>query len=138
VISLPSDPKRDGNGRFTPGTAPGPGRPRREHETRRLESIRTAVSDEDFATIIAKAVDQAKAGNQQARAWLSEYLLPPRQLLVQGMPSTTVTVQQSAVIDPISEMIRHASTDQLVVIRQLLIAQASNAPILDLSRSTIA
>lgn len=65
---------RDRGGRFTAGNKGGPGRPRRAFE----EGYRTAtiatVSIDDWAAIVAKAREQAKAGNDKARAWLTKVL----------------------------------------------------------------
>lgn len=47
-----------------------------------LEAMRDAVSAEDWAAIATKAVEDAKAGDAQARTWLRDTLL--------GRPATKV------------------------------------------------
>ena len=55
--------KRDANGRFLPGTAPGPGRPAGTTEHR--EALRAAARPEDTAQVLGVILQEALAG----RAW---------------------------------------------------------------------
>jgi hypothetical protein len=73
---------------IVPGTNPQ-GKLARQSSTKKLstknEEFRTltaeTVKKEDWIEIINKAVEQAKAGNAGARAWLGNYLLGiPRQV----------------------------------------------------------
>src|SRR4051812_10908400 len=66
---------RDGNGRFGPGNPGGPGRPRRAVEREYLAALTDAVTLDDWRAVCAKAVEQARAGDRYARAWLAGYLL---------------------------------------------------------------
>lgn len=65
---------RGPRGRFAPGNAGGPGRPPRPVELHYLRAISDACPLETWQEIVNKAVDDAKAGDPQARAWLSKYL----------------------------------------------------------------
>ncbi len=65
---------RGPRGRFAEGNAGGPGRPPRPVELHYLRAISDACPLETWAEIVAKAVDDAKGGDPQARAWLSKYL----------------------------------------------------------------
>jgi hypothetical protein len=66
---------RDTNGRFVPGHSGGPGRPRRAVETDYLAALSEAVPMETWRTIVAKAVEQATAGDAKAREWLCSHLV---------------------------------------------------------------
>ena len=68
--------QRADDGRFLPGWAGGPGRPRREIEMQYLRKIQDGVSLQVWQGICDKAIAQALAGDSTARAWLSRYLLP--------------------------------------------------------------
>lgn len=51
------------------------GRPPRQRERRYMDIMNANVSEEDWAGIIRKAIEQALAGGARARTWLSNYLL---------------------------------------------------------------
>jgi hypothetical protein len=53
---------------------PGPGRPRRETERKYLRSLTAVVKLTDWREIVKRAVEDAKAGDSQARNWLSKHL----------------------------------------------------------------
>src|SRR4029079_17928163 len=74
---------RDDRGRFTPGNPGGPGRPRRTIEREYMAALGEAVALDDWREVVARAVSDAKAGDQGARNWLAKYLLgsKPRTLL---------------------------------------------------------
>ena len=72
--------ERDERGRFAPGNKLG-GRKSREFEQRRLQALSDKVSDGEWAAVIEKALEQAKGGDWRAREWLSNFLLPPRQVI---------------------------------------------------------
>ncbi len=59
------------SGRFAPGNAGGPGRPRRAEDVAYLERIKERVDGATWEAIVSKAIEQAKAGDAQARAWLT-------------------------------------------------------------------
>lgn len=65
---------RTASGRFAPGNAGGPGRPRRAVEVDYLACIENRMDTATWAAVIDKAIEQAKAGDAAARAWLSKYL----------------------------------------------------------------
>jgi hypothetical protein len=68
-------PDRDDKGRFKKGYKGGPGRPKREVEEYYLAIMLDEITPDDWRAITKKAVEQAKRGDQQARKWLSDYLL---------------------------------------------------------------
>lgn len=71
---------RDEHGRFAKGNGGGPGRPTKEHERRYYEITLETVTPEDWRTIVAKAVSDAKRGDAVARKWLGDYVIgPPEQ-----------------------------------------------------------
>jgi hypothetical protein len=61
-------------GSFKPGHPGGPGRPRRETERKYLSALTAAVTLPDWREIVKRAVADAKAGDAQARNWLSKHL----------------------------------------------------------------
>lgn len=65
----------ENKGKFQPGNKGGPGRPPKEREARFLEITLSAVTFDDWAEIIKKAVAQAKRGDSSARKFLADYLV---------------------------------------------------------------
>jgi hypothetical protein len=83
---MSSDNDRDAQtGRFLPGNPGGPGRPRRAIESDYLAALSDGVPTDAWRAIVAKAVEQAQAGDATARAWLGSYVLgkPTGNLLVE-------------------------------------------------------
>lgn len=69
---------RTERGQFAPGHTGNPaGRPKREREVKFLDILRGAVTEEKFAAIVDKAVEQAIGGDAVARRWLTDYLIGP-------------------------------------------------------------
>lgn len=66
---------RDDKGRFTEGNPGGPGRPPRPTEAAYLRATSAGVTLEDWTEIVNRAVQDAKAGDGAARAFLAKYLL---------------------------------------------------------------
>jgi hypothetical protein len=66
---------RDELGRFTSGNPGGPGRPRRTIEREYMAALGDAITLDDWREVVARAVADAKAGDQGARNWLAKYLL---------------------------------------------------------------
>lgn len=66
---------RDGAGRFIAGCTPGPGRPRRAVELDYLAALGDALTLDDWAAIVKRAVADAKNGSGQAREWVSRHAL---------------------------------------------------------------
>ena len=69
------DNGRDDHGRFAPGNAGGPGRPRRAVERDYLTTLTEACPPETWRGIVERAVTDAKDGDATARAWLAKYLI---------------------------------------------------------------
>jgi hypothetical protein len=68
--------------RFKPGNPGGPGRPRRATEQQYLSSMAAVVTIEDWQAITSRAVQDAKAGDNAARTWLSRHLVGDEPLLL--------------------------------------------------------
>ncbi len=68
---------RDALGRFTEGNSGGPGRPSREVELSYSAALREEVPLEEWRKICRKALEDALAGDHQARSWLSKQLIAP-------------------------------------------------------------
>jgi hypothetical protein len=71
-------PNHTGRGWFLPGNKGNPharGRAKRCVERRYLQITVGTVSPEDWRDIVTRAVQDAKAGDHQARSWLSKHLL---------------------------------------------------------------
>jgi len=73
-----SSTKKKPRGRpFPKGVSGNPaGRPKREVERAYLDATLATVSPADWQKVVAKALQDAMAGDAAARAWLSKYLLP--------------------------------------------------------------
>lgn len=61
---------------FKPGNPGGPGRPKRETERAYLSVMMRLCPPSTWATICERAVQDALAGDDKARAFLARYLLP--------------------------------------------------------------
>ena len=72
---MADDNGRDALGRFTEGNDGGPGRPSRATERAYLDATIGAVDLDDWRAIVARAVNDAKAGDDKARAWLTRFIL---------------------------------------------------------------
>lgn len=66
---------RDNVGRFASGNAGGPGRPKRAIEQDYLAALRDAVTPNDWAKVVSRALADAQSGHAKARAWLGQILL---------------------------------------------------------------
>lgn len=71
------------NGKFAPGHAGGPGRPKRAVEQDYLLALTDGVSLAAWAKIVARAVADATKGDAKAREWLARYLIGDRKMEVQ-------------------------------------------------------
>lgn len=81
-LTMRSD-ARDERGRFVVGNPGGPGRRRLTVEREYLAALGQAVSLEDWREVVARALADAKNGDNKARNWLAKYLIGsnPRTLL---------------------------------------------------------
>lgn len=66
---------RDKQGRFVNGHTGGPGRPSRTTEQDYLTALSEAVGIDAWRQVVARAVEDAKAGDGKARDWLAKYLI---------------------------------------------------------------
>jgi hypothetical protein len=67
---------RDNSGKFVKGHANlGAGRKKKTVEAAYLDAFKAAVSQDDWKSIIEKAVKQAKAGDSDARKFIASYLI---------------------------------------------------------------
>lgn len=67
--------ERDERGRFVVGNPGGPGRPARAVELTYLRGLSDELTLDDWRAVVRKAIEQAKAGDAQARAWVTRYAL---------------------------------------------------------------
>jgi len=67
---------RDAKGRFIKGNKGNPnGRLPKEREIKYYELTKSNVSESDWTEIVVATVKLAKRGDNQARKWLSDYLI---------------------------------------------------------------
>jgi hypothetical protein len=64
-----------GIGGFRKGDPGGPGRPRRSIERKYLEAVGDEVPMPEWRAVVRRALADAKAGDHQARSWLSKHLI---------------------------------------------------------------
>lgn len=98
---------RDARGRFTSGNPGGPGRPRRETERDYLRVLVSACPLDRWERIIAKAVDDAEAGDAKARDWLTRHLIgadPP------GL--TRLAAEDALGVDPVADLAASIQRDR--------------------------
>jgi len=82
---------KDARGRFAPGNPGGPGRPPVATERTYLAALQVACSSERWERIVARAVDDAEAGDPKARDWLTRYLI--------GTPAATQSTLLGIAVD---------------------------------------
>lgn len=82
--------RRDDRGRFQVGTAGGPGRPPRPTEQNFLLALVDACPLETWKEIVAKAVSDAREGDDKSRHWLASYLV--------GSPKTNAPSPSTALV----------------------------------------
>lgn len=70
--------RRTATGQFAPGGKGGPGRPKRQTEFERYDTLRDALTDDHWRTIIDVTIRRAKKGDHKALEWLGKYLLPEK------------------------------------------------------------
>ena len=64
---------RDDQGKFTKGNPGGPGRPRRSVEQEYLDVLVSAISPDDWRTVVLKALELAQKGDPRAREFLAKH-----------------------------------------------------------------
>lgn len=69
--------ERNAKGQFTKGHPGTGGRPPRATEEAYKEAFTTSVTPDRWAKVIAKALEQAEAGDDKARKFLADYLIGP-------------------------------------------------------------
>lgn len=103
-----SDNGRDEQGRFQIGNSGGPGRPRRTVEREYILAITTAVSIDDWRAIVAKAKEDALAGDDKARSWLAHYLIGDERIsLVQLAALEHLGIDAQREIEAIADLIQN-------------------------------
>jgi hypothetical protein len=91
---------RKTNGQFEKGHSGNPkGRPKRSTEEKYLTALSRRVTLKQWTTICDTAIARAKAGDGQARQWLSDYLM--------GKP-----IQRTEVSGPDGGPIEHRNFDR--------------------------
>lgn len=87
---------RDKKGRFVKGHSGNEkGRPKRDTEDKYLQALRDSVPLKEWKAICERAIKDAKDGNNQARQWLSDYLLgkPIQELRVDAKIDEDITLR---------------------------------------------
>lgn len=72
---MASENGRGAGGRFAPGNAGGPGRPRRAVEREYLAALADELTIDRWRRIIRSTIDAAENGDPKAREWLARYAL---------------------------------------------------------------
>ena len=84
---------RKSNGQFAAGNPGGPGRPSRAIEAEYLGVLSELVTIEKWRRIVARAADDAEAGDHRARQWLGQYLIADQKMThVDVTAETGITV----------------------------------------------
>jgi hypothetical protein len=104
---------RDKRGWFQPGTAAGPGRPKR---TDYAKIIRDALTPTAAFQIVEMAIEHAKGGDRHARAWVFSHVVAP-------VPKTLV-LDDTAIADrsTIDQAVGKLSVEQLATLQAVLSA----------------
>ncbi len=114
---------RDELGRFQPGHAlPGPGRPPRAVEERRLEIASEECPEERWRAICARAVADAVAGDPIARNWLTR-------LFKLDAPEAGVSVEVGRSYAHI--LARPGSTEKISALLDAVFAEDASARTID-------
>ena len=104
---------RNNLGRFAPGNAGGPGRPRRSIEREYLAVLGEAVSLDDWHDVVVRAVADAKKGDHQARVWLAKYGIEEKSTLLD------VAAKEQRGFTPEAELAAKAADQQCEADRQV-------------------
>ena len=73
------------------------GRPRRSTEEKYLKTLSDSVTLDDWRAIALRAVEQAMAGDKDARAWLGNYLI--------GKPTEYQVIDADVESDSVSDLL---------------------------------
>ena len=80
---------RKSNGRFGKGNKGGPDRPARDIEADYLPTLSDTVTSDRWRRIVARAADDAEAGDHRAREWLGKYLVGDKAAVAISMHTET-------------------------------------------------
>ena len=85
---------RNPKGQWVRGASGNPkGRPSRVVERAYLDATIGRVSLDDWSAIVGRAVEQARDGDDRARAFLAKYLLPDRAIGAPEEPSAEIVFE---------------------------------------------
>jgi hypothetical protein len=109
---------RKADGTFTAGNTGGPGRPPRATEMAYMRATMDGCSPADWQAIVAKAVEDAKAGDAKAREWLAIHLIGK---VERQAPSPTIAAADELMgIDPVAKMaVRQLDVERLDAILRM-------------------
>lgn len=81
-------PFKDERGRFVKGNPGGPGRPRKSTQGEFHAATVGAIPVDHWEKVVSRALEDAQAGDKNARNWLSAYVVgrPPSIAMVDGVP----------------------------------------------------
>ena len=80
---------RKTNGQFAKGNGGGPGRPPRDVEADYLTTLIATVTADRWRRIVARAADDAEAGDHRTREWLGKYLVGDKAAVAISMHTET-------------------------------------------------
>jgi hypothetical protein len=110
---------RTPSGQFVKGCQPGPGRPPRRTEQGYLLATMDACSLADWSEIVASAVESAKAGDSQSRAWLGKLLIGDPGIVAPS-PTQVVIAELAGLDMPLLEAARLRAKPELDPLASLL------------------
>jgi len=90
---------RKPNGTFAVGNPGGPGRPPRATERIYLETLYSAIPVDAWQKVVEKALADAQAGDEKARAWIEKFVLGSN-----PMSLTSLAMRERIGIEPEHEL----------------------------------
>ena len=105
---------RDSKGRFTKGNRAAAARTSRRTESAYLQATVTKVPVTQWQEVVAKALDDALAGDMHARRWLSDYIIgrPAKPPVIAGIDTN--------LLESVIEALRTAQYDPEQVMLSIL------------------
>lgn len=103
--------ERADGGRFAPGNAGGPGRPRRAVERDYMATFGDELTLDRWRRIVRSALDDAENGDAKAREWIAKYALgsdPARLFDLAAAEAANVTAD-----DEVADVVRAATLDDV-------------------------